>query len=160
MRPRRAKPLRQPAGCRKCREVLKQELIYLPFFCFRALYSGVIKKKTVIIGVDAVKGRVTRFEPGLLQELEEGGSWNGLMELGEAKRIAEQEARWPQGIFSSLRLSELSYMFPLLYPFWVLYLKGRGGYRFEVFDAITGRRETPFASEIVAELIVKEADFS
>ncbi len=160
MRPRRAKPLREPAGCRKCREVLKRELMYLPFFCFRALYSGLIKKKTVIIGVDAVKGRITRFEPSLLQVLEEGGSWNGLMRLEEAERIALQEARWPQGIFSSLRLRQLSYMFPLLYPFWVLYLKGRRGYRFEVFDAITGRRETPFASEIVAELIVKGENFS
>lgn len=132
---------------------LKKEIFFLPFYVYRAVYTG---GREILIMVDGIKGKTVKIEATLLElgkKAEEG--WMSELSEKEAREIAFQEARFPVSIFFKKRLQSLEFVDKLLYPFIVYYRKKGEGYNIDVYDAITGKKENFFAREMIISILIK-----
>ncbi|GEM_PF-2437228 len=137
---------------------LKKEVIHLPFFVFRAIYSG---GREIFVMVDGIKGKTVRVEPWILDKGEEKNfEINVEISQQEAKEIALQEARFPVSIFFKKRMESLELMESILYPFLIYYKRKGEGYNIDVYDGVTGKRENFFAREIIIAILMKEVNRS
>lgn len=143
------------SGKRPPESYLKKEIIFLPFYVYRAIYTG---GREIFIMVDGIKGKTVKIKPTLLEsgkKTEE--SWMPELSEKEAREIAFQEARFPVSIFFKKRLESLEFVDRLLYPFIVYYMKKGRGYNIDVYDAVTGKKENLFAREMVISILIKDS---
>ncbi len=133
---------------------LKKDVVFLPFYSFRALYSSGAE---LFFLVDALKGKVLRVNGDLLKKGEEvSGVFPHGIKPQEARAIILPEARFPMGVFKRIRMEELHYEGRVLYPFLVYYTKKGKGYDLRVFDAVTGKNENMLAKELVIEFLIRK----
>ena len=138
----------------------KWELFYLPFYCFSVTYSSRSKRRTLFFLVDALKGKcVTCPEEVLNEAVEVKEEVKVDLSEEEALAVVEKESLFPQGVFTLMRREKIERVGLTLYPFWVFYISRAGRFSFKIADAVTGRKENHFASEIIAELLIKEGTF-
>ncbi len=149
---RRIMPRRKEAK-KPPKSYLKKEILYLPFYLFKASYSS----SHILFMVDALRGKISRLDE---EVMEKGGDFQGnfphRISPEQAKQIVLSEARFPAGIFSGIRLESLEYQGKILYPFLVYYLRKKSGYDIKVFDAVTGRGENFFARELIIEVLMRK----
>ncbi len=132
---------------------LKRETIYLPFYIYRAKYTG---GREIYMMIDGIKGKSVKIDEKILKKpVDSTGKFEASISKEKADEIALQEMRFPIGIFFKKRLESLKFIDKLLYPFLVYYRKKGDGFDIELFDGLTGKKENLFAKEMVISIIVK-----
>ena len=126
----------------------KIELIYIPYYLFKASVLVTGKKLEVYLSVDAIGGTFGLFtEENLAFEKSPAGEFFDFAIAAEkAQIIAREEYRWFL-IQHSLRkknppvLEYLKEYKKIYFPYWVGYYKEKKGYDFRAIDGVSGKLE-------------------
>lgn len=124
----------------------KIELIYLPYYLFKASIKTNAEKLEVWLSVDAIAGTFGLFEEEnlLFEKTPRGEIFNFVIDSEKARQIASDEYRWFL-IRHSLRrknppvIEQIEEYRKIYFPYWVGYYKKKGAYDFRAIDGVSGK---------------------
>lgn len=136
---------RGPFSLRRKREARKMELVYLPYYIYKAVVSQRNDEYEIFACMDGIRCDFSFFDEREMSFLHEpaGAAFDFLVSPQESERACLDSFRWQiirHGLRSKIRVSikGIREADRIHYPYWVVYFKRRGGYDFRAADALTG----------------------
>ena len=134
---------------RKKGEIIKIELIHLPYYVFEVTVATNKGEKKNCVSVDGVKGTFSflNLENVAIKEEKEKTSFGFKIEEKEAREIAKTEYKGEilrSGLIAKnpAELKEISKGKRMYYPFWICYYKKKNIFDFEAIDGISGKTQS------------------
>lgn len=136
---------RPKLSLRRRRDMRKMELLYLPYYLYRAVISQGGEQHEVLVCTDGISCGFSFFDTRQTAFCDEasGEVFDFVVSAEESRRTCLDNLRWHllrQGLRLKVRatVGEIRDAGKIYYPYWLAYFKGDGGYDFRIADAVTG----------------------